>query len=58
MKQLKGQVKESRREKRERRLENVEAKKNFFKITVPVLCGFLALVILYVYLNTRPKHKA
>ena len=55
MRQLKGKVKESRKEKRERKQENAENKSNLFRIVVPTLIALCALIIGFVYVGTRPK---
>ena len=55
MRQLKGKVKESRKEKRERKQENLENKTNLFRIVIPTLVVLCAVVIGLVYMGTRQK---
>lgn len=55
MRQLKGKVKESRKEKRERKQENVENKNKVFSIVVPTLLGVLTIIVGYIYYSSRPK---
>jgi len=55
MRQLKGKVKESKKERRERREDNVKNKGRIITIVVPILVGIMALIIAYVYLHSRPK---
>ncbi|CAM1296550.1 Uncharacterised protein g1589 [Pycnogonum litorale] len=57
MRQLKGNVKETRKEKRARKLENVKNKEQFFKIALPVFCALVGFIVLYIYSNTRPAIK-
>ena len=55
MRQLKGKVKENAREKRERKKEFMENKDKAFTIALPALGVVFLLVVVFVYLNTRPK---
>ena len=55
MRQLKGKVKENAREKRERKKEFMENKEKAFTVALPALGVVFVLVIVFVYLNTRPK---
>lgn len=55
MRQLKGKVKESRKEKRERKQDNAKNKERFLKIGLPTLFMLFGLLIYYVYTMTRPK---
>jgi len=56
MRQLKGgQQKESARDKKERKREFMENKEKAFTIALPTLGVVFLLVIVFVYLNTRPK---
>jgi len=56
MKQLKGKVKESHKEKRERREDFSKQKDRLFTIVLPTLLAICALIAAYVYFNTRPKN--
>ena len=55
MRQLKGKVKEPRKEKRERKQENLKNKGNLFRIVIPTLIVLCAVVIGLVYMGTRQK---
>jgi len=55
MKQLKGKVKESHREKRERREDFSKQKQRLFTIVLPTLLAISAMIAAYVYFNSRPK---
>ena len=55
MRQLKGKVKESRKEKRERKQDNMENKTNLFRIVLPTVIAICALIIGFVYIGTRPN---
>lgn len=55
MRQLKGKVKESHREKRERREDFLKQKNRLFTIVLPTLAVICALIVAYVYINSRPK---
>ena len=52
MRQLKGKVKESRKEKRERKQDNLANKERLWSVVLPTLVVFVALVIGFVYINT------
>ncbi|XP_055856790.1 single-pass membrane and coiled-coil domain-containing protein 4 homolog [Episyrphus balteatus] len=54
MRQLKGKVKETRKQKKERKLENAEIQKKITTVVLPILCAIVALISVYVYLKTRP----
>lgn len=54
MRQLKGKVKETRKQKKERKLENAEIQKQITTVVLPVLCAIVALIGVYVYYKTRP----
>lgn len=56
MRQLKGKVKETRKEKQERRRDNQEIKNQFPSIVLPTLVVVAIFIILYVYAKTRPKY--
>ena len=55
MRQLKGKVKESAREKKERKKEFMENKERAFSVALPVLGVLFLSVVVFVYLNSRPK---
>lgn len=55
MRQLKGKVKETAKEKKERKKEFIENKEKAFTIALPVLGGLFLIIVLLVYLKTRPK---
>jgi uncharacterized membrane protein len=55
MRTLKGKVKETRREKRERKQDNLANKQNIIKVVIPVLTIIVGLIVAFLYLNTRPK---
>ncbi|XP_075159927.1 single-pass membrane and coiled-coil domain-containing protein 4 homolog [Haematobia irritans] len=55
MRQLKGKVKETRKQRKERRLENLAIQNQMKTVVLPVI-GVLALVIaVFVYIKTRPS---
>jgi cell division septal protein FtsQ len=55
MRQLKGKVKESHKEKRERREDFSKQKERVFTIVLPTLIAVCVLIAAYVYFNSRPK---
>ncbi|XP_076454039.1 single-pass membrane and coiled-coil domain-containing protein 4 homolog [Babylonia areolata] len=55
MRQLKGKVKESRKERRDRKQENMANKQNILKVVLPVLGVIVSLIVGFIYLNSRPK---
>jgi len=70
MRQLKGKVKENAKEKKERKKEfaenrdkafsvgNLSSRLNFSKLFIPalpILGGLFALIVVLVYVATRPK---
>lgn len=55
MRQLKGKVKENKKEKRERKKENIESKKMALTFAIPALVVIAMIVGLIVYAGTRPK---
>lgn len=57
MRQLKGKVKESHKEKHERREDFMQQKRRVFKIVLPVLAVIWGIIIAYVYYYSRPKEK-
>ena len=54
MRQLKGKVKETRREKRERKQDNVANKERLWTVVLPTVIGLVLLIASYVYINTHP----
>jgi Na+/citrate or Na+/malate symporter len=56
MRQLKGgKTKENAREKRERKKEFIEMKDKAFTIALPILGVIFAVVVVLVFMATRPK---
>lgn len=55
MRQLKGKVKETAKERKERKKEFMENKDKAFTIALPVLGVIFLLIALLVYFKTRPK---
>lgn len=59
MRQLKGKVKETNKQKRERKKEFIENKQRVFTIVLPTIGVLFVLMILYVYFKaSRPKLSA
>lgn len=56
MRQLKGKVKETRKEKQERRRDNQQIKKQFTTIVLPAIIAVAIFIFFYVYSKTRPKY--
>jgi len=56
MKQLKGKVKESHKQKHQRREDFSKQKERLFTIVLPTLLAIWAIIAAYVYFNSRPKH--
>lgn len=55
MRQLKGKVKETNKQKKERKKEFMENKEKVFTIVIPVTIGLFMLLVAYVYFKTRPR---
>ncbi|XP_037925140.1 single-pass membrane and coiled-coil domain-containing protein 4 homolog [Hermetia illucens] len=55
MRQLKGKVKETRKQKKERKEENLKIHQQLTSIVLPTIGIVIFMVILYVYVKTRPK---
>ena len=55
MRQLKGNTKENAREKKERKKEFMENKEKLFTVALPTFGVLFALIIVFVYISTRPK---
>ena len=53
--QLKGKVKESGKEKRQRKKEFAATKKQIYTIVIPTLIAIFIFIIVYVYIKTRYK---
>ncbi|XP_067014617.1 single-pass membrane and coiled-coil domain-containing protein 4 homolog [Anabrus simplex] len=56
MRQLKGKVKETSKQKKERKKDFVENKKRVFTVVLPTLAAVVLMIGVYVYLKTRPKN--
>ncbi len=56
MRQLKGKPKENAREKKERKKEFMENKEKAFTVALPALGVLVLIVVILVYVNTRPKN--
>ncbi|KAJ8951814.1 hypothetical protein NQ318_019787 [Aromia moschata] len=56
MRQLKGgKVKESAKEKKQRKKEFAETQKQVYKIALPALVAVFVFIVAYVYMKTRPR---
>jgi len=55
MRQLKGKEKENAKQRKERKKEFMENKEKVWTVALPTLGVIFLFVILYVYLNSRPK---
>lgn len=55
MRQLKGKVKESAREKKDRRKDFIENKEKAFTVALPALGVLFVFICVFVYFKTRPK---
>jgi len=55
MRQLKGKTKESAKERKERKKEFAENHEKVMTVALPALGVVFLLVIVFIYLNTRPK---
>lgn len=56
MRQLKGKVKETAKEKKQRKKEFAETQKHLKTIALPTLIVVFVFIAVYVYFKTRPKH--
>lgn len=56
MRQLKGKVKETRKQKKERREENVKIQEQLKTIVLPAAGVIALLIVVYVYLKSRPTY--
>lgn len=55
MRQLKGKVKETAKEKKQRKKEFAETQKQVKTIALPTLIAVFLFIAVYVYLKTRPR---
>ncbi|KAK9504485.1 hypothetical protein O3M35_010807 [Rhynocoris fuscipes] len=55
MRQLKGKVKETNKQKKERKRDFVENKKKIFSLVLPTFGAIFLLIVVYIYFKTRPK---
>ncbi|XP_071440026.1 single-pass membrane and coiled-coil domain-containing protein 4 homolog [Hetaerina americana] len=55
MRQLKGKVKETNKQKKERKKDFIENKKRVFTVAIPAIVAVFLLIVAYVYVKTRPK---
>lgn len=58
MRQLKGKVKETRKQKKERKLENIAIHNKIKTIVLPAMGVLALLIIVFVYVKTRPAIEA
>ncbi|EDW18816.1 single-pass membrane and coiled-coil domain-containing protein 4 homolog [Drosophila mojavensis] len=54
MRQLKGKVKETRKQKKERKLENAQMQSKIGTVVLPALGAIAMMIVAFVYLKTRP----
>lgn len=57
MRQLKGKVKETAREKKQRKKEFAETQKKVYTVALPTLIAIFLFIAAYVYVKTRPKNQ-
>lgn len=55
MRQLKGKVKETRKQKKERKEENQKIQQQLTSVVLPTIGVIALFIVLYVYLKSRPK---
>ena len=55
MRQLKGKVKETNKQKKERKKEFIENKKRVFTVVLPTLAVVFTMIAVYIYFKTKPK---
>jgi len=55
MRQLKGKPKENSKEKKERKKEFRDTREQAMTVALPTLGVVFLLVVVFVYLNSRPK---
>lgn len=56
MRQLKGKVKETAREKKQRKKEFAETQKQVYTVALPTVIAVFLFIAAYVYIKTRPKN--
>lgn len=56
MRQMKGKLKETNKQKKERKKEFLENKKYVFSLVLPTLVAVFFFIFVYIYLKTRPKY--
>lgn len=54
MRQLKGKVKETRKQRKERRFDNLMIQNQLKTIVLPVLGALAFIIVAFVYVKTRP----
>ncbi|KAH8394052.1 single-pass membrane and coiled-coil domain-containing protein 4 homolog [Drosophila serrata] len=54
MRQLKGKVKETRKQKQERKLDNLEIQAKIRTVVLPAVGVLALLLVMFVYMKTRP----
>ncbi|EDW70011.1 single-pass membrane and coiled-coil domain-containing protein 4 homolog [Drosophila novamexicana] len=54
MRQLKGKVKETRKQKKERKLENAQMQAKIGTVVLPALGVIAMMIVAFIYLKTRP----
>ncbi|XP_012159997.1 single-pass membrane and coiled-coil domain-containing protein 4 homolog [Ceratitis capitata] len=54
MRQLRGKVKETRKQKKERKMENLAIQNQLKTIVIPSVCVLALIIIVFVYFKTRP----
>lgn len=54
MRQLKGKVKETRKQRKERKMENAEIQHQAKTVVLPILGLFALIIVAFVYVKTRP----
>lgn len=54
MRQLKGKVKESRKQRKERRFDNLMIQNQLKTVVLPVLGALAVIIVAFVYVKTRP----
>ncbi|XP_034482706.1 single-pass membrane and coiled-coil domain-containing protein 4 homolog [Drosophila innubila] len=54
MRQLKGKVKETRKQKKERKMENAQIQGKIGTVVLPALGVIAIMIVAFIYLKTRP----
>lgn len=54
MRQLKGKVKETKRQKKERLEDNKNIQKQLKTVVLPIIGALFVLMVVYVFVKTRP----